>query len=295
LWSVLGVITCLIFVLVVLGGVVLGVVAEVTNFNWNKYANSPRLKNMLEVISVNPANADNSIQESGTEPADETQDYGALLAVAAKGPLLGALGTMLSLLSSIFLMMLFLVFMLLSEIGNDPRKRLLGIGWKAKVSMQRYLGIKFIFSTAVSLLVWGVLQLYKVDLSLSFALITFALNYIPHIGYTMAVLAPLPLLFLDPTKTTGDIVACVVWPVLIHQVFSSLLEPRLLAVSLHLHPIVSLTSLVFWSVCWGLLGAVLSTPLICALMLVLQESRHPYARVIAGLLRGQVPIGKQKS
>mmetsp|Transcript_38294 Transcript_38294/g.70661 ORF Transcript_38294/g.70661 Transcript_38294/m.70661 type:complete len:122 (-) Transcript_38294:16-381(-) len=73
----------------------------------------------------------------------------------------------------------------------------------------------------------------------------------------------------------------------VHQVFSNFIEPRLLAKSLDLHPIVVLVALGFWTVCWGAVGAILSTPLTSVVRLLLMEFEHPYAVVAVGLLEGQ--------
>merc|ERR1712032_453781 len=83
LWAVLGILFCIILLAVIVGGVVLGVVAEVANLNWGKYVNSPRLTRMMELISVKPGKS---------QDLEKDHDYGALLAWAAKGPLVGVLG-----------------------------------------------------------------------------------------------------------------------------------------------------------------------------------------------------------
>jgi len=152
------------------------------------------------------------------------------------------------------------------------------------MSVRRYIRIKAIAALIVSVLCGAVYGLLRVDLYFVFAIATFVLCFVPHIGNTLAVLAPLPLVFLDPDKTYGDLVACFILPFVVHQLSANLFEPKFLAKSLELHPVVVLLSLSFWASIWGAVGAILSVPLTAVLRMILLASDHPYATAIAQLL-----------
>merc|ERR1719335_1203471 len=142
-----------------------------------------------------------------------------------------------------------------------------------------------------------VLFLFKVDLWFLFAVLTLILNYIPHVGSTIAIIAPLPLVWLDPTKKLEDLIYVLIIPLVIHQVVGNVVEPKLLSVSLELHPIVVILSLAFWTTVWGAVGAVLSVPLTAVFRLVLKDFRHPYIIPIVCLLEGRWeawPMKKRK-
>merc|ERR1712039_1007528 len=96
-------------------------------------------------------------------------------------------------LSTAFLSLLFLTFLLLAGVGSDPQRKLLGFSWKVKLSIQRYLLIKTRISVMVAVSIWFVLFYMDVDLAALYALLTFMLNYVPHIGYCLSVLLPVPL------------------------------------------------------------------------------------------------------
>ena len=55
-------------------------------------------------------------------------------------------------------------------------------------------------------------------------------------------------------------------------------EPTLFGGSMELHPIIILLSLAFWSTLWGVMGMILSVPLIAIVRIVCQHLQHPYAR-----------------
>ena len=59
------------------------------------------------------------------------------------------------------------------------------------------------------------------------------------------------------------------WSFGMQVVTSSFVEPLIFGKRLHLHPIFVLFSLVFWNMLWGLTGAVLSIPIMCALKIIL--------------------------
>lgn len=75
-------------------------------------------------------------------------------------------------------------------------------------------------------------------------------------------------------------------PFALHQLSTNLIEPKILADSLDLHPIVILISLAFWTTVWGAMGAVMSVPLTAVARLVLAEVDHPYSTPIVWMLKG---------
>merc|ERR1719440_2259467 len=85
-----------------------------------------------------------------------------------------------------------------------------------------------------------------------------------------------------------DLALAFVLPFIIHQFASNLIEPKLLASSLDLHPIVVLLALAFWTTVWGAVGAILSVPLTAVVRLILLEVDHPYTQPVVNLLKGRL-------
>lgn len=57
---------------------------------------------------------------------------------------------------------------------------------------------------------------------------------------------------------------------------------------LKLHPVVVLFGLVFWNMLWGILGALLSVPIMSAGKIVLLNIKHPTAQWMAAVLEGDM-------
>jgi len=272
-WTAVAVVLCILVAVVFIAGCAFFIVRSIQSFSWKKYADSPRLKRLLEQLQKSGASADGISQHSQT------------LQKIAQGPVMSVVNVFISVVSTMLLMALFLAFLLLSIVDSDPDHHWLG--WQAKRQVQRYLRIKSAMSACAGLLTWFVLGLLQVDLAFLWAFLTFLLCFIPHIGYTIAVMLPLPLVFLDPSRTWVDLLSCILWPMLVHQVVTNIVEPRLMAMSLDLHPIIVIVALAFWTLCWGAAGALLSTPLTCFLHLALGHIEHPIAVAMSDVLSGR--------
>lgn len=280
--ALVSVLTCIFLLFLMIATCGYLIFKSVTDFEWRKYADSPKTKRILRQMKKIGADPDK------IEEVSDEVDYSGLSTWLMDGPLMTLFSYTLSFFGTMFLMCLFLAFLLLNDLATDSASHhVFGIQRKARLTVRRYMRIKTLVSIAVALLVWMIYEMLEVDLAFLFGFCAFLLNFIPHIGYTISAMLPLPLVFLDPDKTWGDFAACIIWPMAVHQVFSNIIEPRLLAKSLDLHPIVVLGALGFWTVCWGAVGAILSTPLTSVVRLILMEFDHPYAVVAVGLLEGQ--------
>jgi len=288
--ATMAIAACIILVTTFVAGSAFLIIQSFASLDWRKYAESPKLRRLLLGIQNLGANTANLEQDI---------DWGVVLQYLLKGPLMDIFDMTLSMMGTLFLTVLFLVFLLMANVGHDyyeldsrwkanAVERKHGLGWRARSTVQRYIAIATIMSISVGLLVWFVLSQLKVDLAFCFAFLSFLLHFIPHFGYMVAILAPLPFVFLDPSKTWADFFACIIWPTLIHHIFSSFVEPKLLSKTLNLHPVTVLVGLAFWTVCWGPVGAVLSAPLTCIFRLVMIDMDHPYTNFIAHVMEGRV-------
>lgn len=283
---VVAMILCNLLVLVTMGACATAMWFSANSLDVKKYAESSRMKAFLRLLS--PIRADKAISEV------ETQDFGPLMDWAIGGPGLVLMQWLGSALTTIALMILFLSFMLVRAAGSDMSIRTRGLGAQTKSSLQQYLLIKTCCSSAVAILTSLILYVLQVDLAVFFAIISFILNYIPHVGYTISVVAPLPLLILDESKSWRSISLCIMSTALIHQLFSSILEPRLISRQFAIHPIVIVVSVAFWIVCWGAIGALLSTPLTCVLRLAVGGIRHRFAEAFVLFLEGRFARASDK-
>ena len=103
-------------------------------------------------------------------------------------------------------------------------------------------------------------------------LIIFLANYIPAIGAAVGVLLPAVFGLAEFDGLTRSLIL-VAGLETIHFVVSHVIQPRLQGKSLNLDPIVILLALAFWGVIWGVVGALLSTPLTVMAMAIFAEFR----------------------
>jgi predicted PurR-regulated permease PerM len=180
-----------------------------------------------------------------------------------------------SILTSLVVTLLLFIFCLLGIIPGIhqgvPRSRV-------KCLMQRYLLFKSISRLIISSAVMFALWLLQVPLVPVFGLITFLLNFIPNTGSLFAMLAPIPFVLLGPETSLVDAVLAFVVPFAIHNSLGCIVDARVLAGGLELHPLTIVFALLFWGSVWGIAGAVLSVPITCCIKLWLEEIDHPYAK-----------------
>ncbi|MDY6040078.1 MAG: AI-2E family transporter [Elusimicrobiaceae bacterium] len=192
-------------------------------------------------------------------------------------------GKLFSLLSNLTVIMLFMIFFLFGSkktppITNPAIKEML-----SNVSI--YLSVKLMASLATGLVAAAILLGFQVKLAVLFALFMFLLNFIPSVGSIVAVLLPVPVLFLQygfgPKFfiVMGFLTAT-------EFIIGNLLEPRFLGEGMDLHPAAVVASLIFWTLVWGAPGAFLSVPITASVKIVLSKIKHtrPFAEILAGRL-----------
>ena len=192
-------------------------------------------------------------------------------------------GKLFSLLSNLTVIMLFMIFFLFGSkktppITNPAIKEML-----ANVSI--YLSVKLMASLATGLVAAAILLGFQVKLAVLFALFMFLLNFIPSVGSIVAVLLPVPVLFLQ--YGFGPKFFIVMGLLTATEfIIGNLLEPRFLGEGMDLHPAAVVASLIFWTLVWGAPGAFLSVPITASVKIVLSKIKHtrPFAEILAGRL-----------
>ena len=176
-----------------------------------------------------------------------------------------------------------LVFVFFLMLGADTFSRRQQGAWGAIVQrVQAYLAGKLAYSGVSSVLVGITFLALDVPLALVWALLTLLLTFVPAVGVTIALLLPLPVLVLDPQVTGRVCVLSLAIPGVIHFV-ANLLEPKVVGDSLGLHPITIMMALIFWTMLWGPVGALLA-PMTAVIAILLEhfEGSRPIAQLLAG-------------
>jgi len=198
------------------------------------------------------------------------------------------LGSMSSMFSNAFLILLTVVFMLY-EATDLPHKLCLmsdkGSSTLASLNritrdIRRYMWIKTMTSLLTGVLVSVWLTWLQVDYPLLWGVVAFLFNFVPNIGSFLAAGPPTLQAYVqlgvDPTLYT------ILGFVVINLVVGNVLEPRIMGRGLGLSTLVVFLSLVFWGWVLGPVGMLLSIPLTMAAKITLEQ--NPASRWMAVLL-----------
>src|SRR5215204_4275866 len=118
-------------------------------------------------------------------------------------------------------------------------------------------------------LAYVVLLILGVPYAGSLAVIIFLLDLVPLVGATLgAIIVGNITLFNDfPTVT----IIWVIWSILYQQLENNVIQPRIQARAVQVHPFVVLTSVLFGSTLFGVLGALLAIPVAAAIQIAIVE------------------------
>ncbi len=124
-------------------------------------------------------------------------------------------------------------------------------------------------ATVAGVLSWIVLEILGVPYALPLAVVIFLLDLVPLVGATLgAILVGIVTLFSDfPTDT----IIWVIWSVIYQQVENTVIQPRIQARAVAVHPFVVLVSVLFGSTLFGVLGALLAIPVAAAIQITIRE------------------------
>jgi predicted PurR-regulated permease PerM len=119
------------------------------------------------------------------------------------------------------------------------------------------------------LLAYVVLLILGVPYAGSLAVVIFLLDLVPLVGATLgAILVGIITLFNDFPTTT---IVWVIWSIVYQQLENNVIQPRIQAKAVSVHPFVVLTSVLFGSTLFGVLGALLAIPVAATIQIAIAE------------------------
>ncbi len=193
-------------------------------------------------------------------------------------------GKLFNVFSNFTLIVLFMTFFLFGSKKTPPLTNPAIKEMLANVSV--YLSVKLMASIVTGILVAIVMVGFHAKLAVLFALLAFLLNFIPSVGSIVAVLLPVPVLFLQFGFGPQFFVVLGLLSA-IEFIIGNLVEPRFLGEGMDLHPAAVVASLIFWTLIWGAPGAFLSVPITASIKIVL--SKIKLTRPVAEFLAGRLP------
>lgn len=201
------------------------------------------------------------------------------------------LGSAVKIVADGTLVLLFLVFMVLGGEGFPSKLRkafrdapgfdMMAAYEVVNNKVLKYLRVKTIINLFTGLIVYGILALLGVDFAAMIGLIAFFLNYLPNIGSFLSTVIP-GLVAAIQYESFGFALIVVVVLVVVQNIIGNFIEPKVMGANLDLSPVAVLFSLALWGWMWGIVGMVLSVPILAVLKSIMEQ--FPTTKPVAILL-----------
>jgi predicted PurR-regulated permease PerM len=154
------------------------------------------------------------------------------------------------------------------------RSRVTAIGDRIHIVLGRWLRGQLILIALVAVVVYLLLgPILHVPYALAIAVLTGFLEVIPLIGPLLA--ATIAAVVALSSGGTGLAIAVIVTYVVLRQIEDQLVMPLLIGRAVHLHPVVTIFSVLVGLSAWGVLGGLLAVPVAAALNVALRELYPP--------------------
>lgn len=169
--------------------------------------------------------------------------------------------------------------MMIREDSN--RWKVLQVIEKINSDVKSYFVIKAGVSFVLGVMSYAVMMALGLDFAIFWAFIIFILNFIPFVGSIIAV--SFPILFSLVQFDSYYLSTLMATGLIGSQVFmGNIVEPKFVGNRLNLSPLVIILALWFWGKLWGVVGMLLSVPIVVILNIIL--AKIPATRSIAVLL-----------
>ena len=153
----------------------------------------------------------------------------------------------------------------------------INLGVRKYIIIKTWTGLLAAGTNTIVLLVLGV------DFALLWGLLSFFLNYIPSVGFIIALIPPF-ILTLVQFGFKEAIIVLVAY-IVINTITDNIISPRVMGQGLDLSPLAVFISLVFWTWVLGLVGAIMAVPMLLIIKMVL--GRFDDTRWLAVAISGE--------
>jgi predicted PurR-regulated permease PerM len=196
-------------------------------------------------------------------------------------PVKSALGSFVGLLTSTFVVILYLVF-LAAEVFSFPQRareafgperseEVMGIISSINHAVGGYLAVMTLINALIGLLTYIVLLLFDIPFAPMWGLLIFLFSYIPYIGSIVVTVALVVLGVIVHSDNLWMVLILALVLVGIQQFFGAYVQPRMMGSRLGVSPLLILLALGFWGSVWGIVGMLLAVPLLMVLKITLQH------------------------
>lgn len=215
--------------------------------------------------------------------------------------------------SSVWTILFYTIFILLESIYFEKKLDIMFEDTQKKQALKQVLrriesDIKWYFfiKTIVSFLTAFVSYVIMISFWLNFAafwaLLIFILNFIPNIGSIIAVIFPSILSFIQVGFSPYLSFVMIILLTTVQMIVWNIVEPKMMWNRLNLSPLVIILALSFWWYLWGIVGMLLSVPLVVIMNIILSkfEQTRPIAVFLSEkwdleFFKNEENLGKKES
>ena len=200
----------------------------------------------------------------------DTESARSLLGSISPAKLLGLAGAVSSAVlgasTAFFFVLAYIVFMA-ADAGTfgalyrrfaDTKAGVIDTLTRFSVSVRKYLLVNTVFGAIVAVLDGVVLLILGLPAPMLWAILAFVTNYIPNIGFVIALIPPALLALLTGGWT--DALVVIIAYCVINMVMQTFIQPKFVSDAVRLSLTLTFFSVVFWSIILGPIGAVLAIP-----------------------------------
>ena len=214
----------------------------------------------------------------------------------------GLLGGLAGVLSNIFFLIVLLFFTVVdagdfaSKLKRVPvhGQRLAEVFDRFAVGSRQYLAVATVFGAIVAFCDLIALWILDIRYAWLWALLAFITNYIPNIGFVIGLVPPTIIALLDKDVLTAIIVVAVYC--VLNFVIQTIIQPRVIGVTVGLSATLSFLSLIVWATILGASGAFLAIPLsllVKALLVDVDPEQIWVSPLLSSEKPGEEPDGAQ--
>jgi predicted PurR-regulated permease PerM len=225
---------------------------------------------------------------AGQNLGGEALSLGDLFDVSAKELIHFAFGTTVNVVEETLMAAFYLFFIFLEVQKLPPRvlkalapasaERALTIGRTIDVEIRRYLAVKTLVSLGMAAVTGLIGWAFGLDFWFLWAVLTFLANYVTYVGSVVACVPPIVVAFLQPDLHPAAAAALAVLVVANRLFWIDYVEIIFTGKRLNVSPLLLLFGIVAFGWLWGVVGMVLSVPLITAVRIILLsfDQSKPY-------------------
>ncbi|MGE5682928.1 MAG: AI-2E family transporter [Bacillota bacterium] len=156
------------------------------------------------------------------------------------------------------------------------------------VQVRKYFSSKVIISVITAFAEGLTVYLFGVDFAVVWGVLIFFLNFIPGIGSLIALSLPC-LLALAIFDSLLKVIIMVIVLVIMDTILGNIIEPLMFGDRMEMNPLIIILSLLIWGYVWGVLGALLSVPIMAIFKIIISRSRSVNLILINDLMDKKKP------